>query len=292
MGQMEEESVKRQKQFGVYLAVIALLIFPLGMEMWVQRYPINIQVGLGLQILLGALVGLFVPGLMLSWLLIGLTSIGIAILLFGYLLIPIPAKLLLLVAFPLIASLTTVLRSKLIEYRQIAAAEKEINQYLTERDPIVDLRTQNAAQRTYHISQSLLEEGKFVTSLDVTAIHWEHHRQYEQFHLREHNDFLKTISQDLKQHRLPSEQFFYLDDATFLIFSYNLTPSQIETLSSLTRQRLDKLAPENPKGIKIGRTRLTPVTATKYNFGRLLNHLVRKLETDILIEYLVEENDD
>ncbi|QLL70316.1 hypothetical protein [Lactobacillus sp. 3B(2020)] len=109
--------MKRQKQFGVYLAVIALLIFPLGMEMWVQRYPINIQVVLGLQILLGALVGLFVPGLMLSWLLIGLTSIGIAILLFGYLLIPIPAKLLLLVAFPLIASLTTVLRSKLIEYR-------------------------------------------------------------------------------------------------------------------------------------------------------------------------------
>ena len=117
----------------------------------------------------------------------------------------------------------------------------------------------------------------------MTIIHWEHHQQYEQFHLEEHDAFLRALAHELRTHRLPAEQFFYIDDATFLIYSYDLSEHQMAQLTQTTRQHLAALAPVQPTGLKMGQAQ-----AAKYDFHRLLHHLVRELETDIVVEYLLE----
>ena len=98
---------------------------------------------------------------MLTWLMIGLTALGTAILLFGYVVIPIPAKLLLLAAFPLMASLAAVIRGDLLQYRRLAATQAEIERYLQHRDPVVTLRTTALAQAVYERSRELLQAGVF-----------------------------------------------------------------------------------------------------------------------------------
>ena len=48
------------------------------------------------------------------------------------------------------------------------------------------------------------------------------------------------------------------------------------------------LAPVHPTGLKIGQIHLEQAEAAQYDFHRLLHHLVRELETDIVVEYLLE----
>lgn len=264
------------------------MLLPIGLFFVAQHYQANLQIGLALQLALGAVVGLLIPSLMLTWLMIGLTALGTAILLFGYVMIPIPAKLLLLAAFPIMASLAAVIRGDLLQYRRLAATQTEIERYLQHRDPVVTLRTTALAQAVYERSRELLQAGVFLRSLDVTIIHWEHHQQYEQFHLEEHDAFLRALAHELRTHRLPAEQFFYIDDATFLIYSYDLSEHQMAQLTQTTRQHLAALAPVQPTGLKMGQAHLTQAQAAKYDFHRLLHHLVRELETDIVVEYLLE----
>ena len=51
---------------------------------------------------------------------------------------------------------------------------------------------------------------------------------------------------------------------------------------------LAALAPVHPTGLKIGQIHLEQAEAAQYDFHRLLHHLVRELETDIVVEYLLE----
>ncbi len=278
----------RRNLIPIYCALLAVVLLPIGLFFVTQPYQANLQIGLALQLALGAVVGLFIPSLMLTWLMIGLTAIGTAVLIFGYVMIPIPAKLMLLAAFPTMASLAAVIRGDLLQYRRLAATQEEIERYLQHRDPVVTLRTMELAQTVYEQSRNLLREGVFLRSLDVTIIHWEHHQQYEQFHLEEHDAFLRALAHELRQHRLPAEQLFYIDDATFLIYSYDLSRQQIEQLTQTTRRQMAALAPVHPTGLKIGQIHLEQAEAARYDFHRLLHHLVRELETDIVVEYLLE----
>ncbi|WP_283574534.1 hypothetical protein [Limosilactobacillus ingluviei] len=110
----------RRNLIPIYCALLAVVLLPIGLFFVTQPYQANLQIGLALQLALGAVVGLFIPSLMLTWLMIGLTALGTAILPFDYVVIPIPAKLLLLAAFPLMASLAAVIRGDLLQYYSTA----------------------------------------------------------------------------------------------------------------------------------------------------------------------------
>lgn len=92
------------------LAIMMVIIASMALIIWSSLYQTNMMIAMAVMIGLGVLVGMMIPSILISWLIIALTTLGSAILLLGYVVIAAPIKLALLFTFPVIASLTLVAR--------------------------------------------------------------------------------------------------------------------------------------------------------------------------------------
>ena len=82
-------------------ALIAVLMW------WAGNYSTTVATAMLILVLLGTAAGTLIPNILLTWLIIVLSTIGIAILMMGYVVMTIPIKIGLLLAFPVCASLST-----------------------------------------------------------------------------------------------------------------------------------------------------------------------------------------
>ena len=105
-------------------ALIALLMW------WAGNYSTTITTAMLVLVLLGTAAGTLIPNILLTCLIIGLSTIGIAILMMGYVVMTIPLKIGLLLAFPVCASLSTLSRTILSGWGQIDRNRSEINSYV------------------------------------------------------------------------------------------------------------------------------------------------------------------
>lgn len=147
---------------------------------------------------------------------IGLTTIGSAILVIGYVVMDNTLKLLPLAAFPLTAMFAYFGRDIIGGWGWLNHNRAEIESYAAHYDQVVKLQTAYNANKIYQ------KEVKFIIKeqvadlwIDVTAIHWVHHQQIKQFHRDEYYQALKEIAGVLKARRLPSEALYFLGDGTF-----------------------------------------------------------------------------
>lgn len=76
---------------------------------------------------------------------------------------------------------------------------------------------------------------------NVSAVHWTHSTQFQQFHEQEYNQMLQEIARVLKIDRLPSESLYYLGNATFMIISHELSDRVLEQLNDQTKRLLNKI---------------------------------------------------
>ncbi|KRN43543.1 hypothetical protein IV84_GL000570 [Pediococcus damnosus] len=74
-------------------------------------------------------MGMLIPGIVISWLIIGLTTVGSGILLFGYLVIPVNDKVILLLAFPIEAILVNLVSNWLLKWRSLGPDIASIHRY-------------------------------------------------------------------------------------------------------------------------------------------------------------------
>lgn len=74
-------------------ALIAVLMW------WAENYSTTVATAMLILVLLGTAAGTLIPNILLTWLIIGLSTIGIAILMMGYVVMAIPIKIGLLLAF-------------------------------------------------------------------------------------------------------------------------------------------------------------------------------------------------
>ncbi len=124
-------------------ALIAVLMW------WAGNYSTTVATAMLILVLLGSAAGTLISNILLSWLIIGLSTIGIAILMMGYVVMTIPIKIGLLLAFPVCASLTTLSRSILSAWVGIDRNCSEINSYVEHYDQITKLHTKYNAQKIY-----------------------------------------------------------------------------------------------------------------------------------------------
>ena len=268
-------------------ALIAVLMW------WAGNYSTTVATAMLILVLLGTAAGTLIPNILLTWLIIGLSTIGIAILMMGYVVMTIPIKIGLLLAFPVCASLSTLRRSILSDWGWIDRNRAEINSYAEHYDQITKLQTKYNAQRIYKKAQRFVMEDQDDSQwLDTTAIHWSHNRQIRQFHKRAYNKMLRKIAKVLKDDRLPSESLYYIGYGTFLIISFNLTKQTYDHRNALTRQDLQqlKICQVTPQ-FKWGTKYINKDNAAKFpELKEIIRHIDRDMETDLIVEYMKGDN--
>lgn len=268
-------------------ALIAVLMW------WAGNYSTTVATAMLILVLLGTAAGTLIPNILLTWLIIGLSTIGIAILMMGYVVMTIPINIGLLLAFPVCASLSTLRRSILSGWGWIDRNRAEINSYAEHYDQITKLQTKYNAQKIYKKAQRFVMEDQDDSQwLDTTAIHWSHNRQIRQFHKRAYNKMLRKIAKVLKDDRLPSESLYYIGYGTFLIISFNLTKQTYDHRNALTRQDLQqlKVCQATPQ-FKWGTKYINKDNAAKFpELKEIIRHINRDMETDLIVEYMKGDN--
>ncbi|AOB21355.1 hypothetical protein AVR82_17175 (plasmid) [Lactiplantibacillus plantarum] len=115
--------------FKGYVPIVLSWLFPIIMLFFAAFFEPNIQMGIFLLLLLSIIVGLLIPGIVISWLIIGLTTVGAGMLLFGYLVIPVNDKVILLLAFPIEAMLVNLVSNWLLKWRSLGPNIASIHRY-------------------------------------------------------------------------------------------------------------------------------------------------------------------
>ncbi|WP_283587245.1 MFS transporter [Limosilactobacillus viscerum] len=268
-------------------ALIAVLMW------WAGNYSTTVATAMLILVLLGTAAGTLIPNILLTWLIIVLSTIGIAILMMGYVVMTIPIKIGLLLAFPVCASLSTLSRSILSGWRWIDRNRAEVNSYAEHYDQITKLQTKYNAQKIYKKAQRFVMEDQDDSRwLNTTAIHWSHNRQIRQFHKRAYNEMLREFAKVLKTDRLPSESLYYIGCGTFLIISFNLTKQTYDHRNALTRQDLQqlKIGQATPQ-FKWGTKYINKDNAARFpELKEIIRHIDRDMETDLIVEYMKGDN--
>lgn len=266
--------------------LIALLMW------WASQYSNIVTNAMLVMIILGLAAGTLIPNILVTWLIIGLTTIGSAILLLGYIVISTPLKIALLLASPVCASIVMISRFLLTSWGWLDHNRRAVESYVEHYDPLTKLLTKYNAQKLYQKNLTFIKsDPNGQLWIDLTAIRLAHSQQLQQFHHRVYDLVLQRIAGVLKKDRLPSEAIFFMGDATFLIVSYNLSKQSYHYRNQLTKHHLEHLTilGTNPQ-FKWGRKRIDQQAASKYpQLHDAMRPITRDMETDLVVEYLKED---
>lgn len=262
------------------LAILLVIIASLVLIVWSSLYQTNMMIAIAIMIVLGVLVGMMVPSILISWLIIALTTLGSAILLLGYVVVAAPIKLALLFTFPVIASVTLVAREMITGWGWLDKNRSEIQSYAAHYDPVTKLLTRYNAVKLYEKCMVYIHDREEVNLwTNITAIHWTHSTQFQQFHEQEYNQMLQEIARVLKVDRLPSEMLYYLGNATFMIISHELSDKVLKQLNDQTKNLLGAIEINGaPAQYKWGTQKIDRKNVEHFmNFEKIDRHLQRQL---------------
>lgn len=278
----------------IYLTFIAALVFPV-IVMWIgDSFTANVVNGLAMISLLSIFVGLFSAQYTISWLIIILTTIAAGFLLLGYVAMPFYEKLALMLVFPVEASLLSLLRQNYLKWKIFSSKRVDAQRHITDYDLNVKLQTYYNANKFY---QRELSQIKKYADLNlwtyVCLIRWERYKQLSEYYPEEYLRILRKISNALKESRLKSEFIYYIDDGTFLVISPQISEEIIKKINSVTQKTLRDMYIPVPVDLKMAIHKIDLENYQKFSdLSKLVKFLERGLETDIIVEYLKERNED
>ena len=243
------------------LAIMMVIIASMALIIWSSLYQTNMMIAMAVMIGLGVLVGMMIPSI----------------------------KLALLFTFPVIASLTLVAREMITGWGWLDKNRSEIQSYAAHYDPVTKLLTRYNAVKLYEKCMLYIHDRDDVNLwTNVSAVHWTHSTQFQQFHEQEYNQMLQEIARVLKIDRLPSESLYYLGNATFMIISHELSDRVLEQLNDQTKRLLSKIEVNGAAAqYKWGTQKIDRQNVAHFmTFEKVDRHLQREMETDIVTEYL------
>lgn len=278
---------------GAGLAILSGVIALAVALMWLAgTYSVTLMTAMAILIMLGILVGAVIPNILITWLAIGTTTIGAAILLLGYVVMDNWLKLLLLATFPIMASAVALARFILGNWGWLDRNRADIDSWAAHYDKMIKLQTEYNASKYYQkVARFITKEVTADLCVDVLAIHWAHSSQLRQFNEDDYLANLRQIAKVLKDERFPSEQLYYVGGATFLIISLDVSPTTYEFKNSammrdLRQLTLDGTTPQ----FQCGHLQVDRRNVFVYpNLDRVLRHVEREMETDLVVEYMKQE---
>ena len=156
---------------------------------------------------------------------------------------------------------------------------------------------EDIAGRTVVILEDDLRKIKRYPDMNIWVnaelISWEHHQQVEEHHPQYHAKLLREIAKILKETRLRCEFIYYTGDGKFLILSPRVTDEMYKELDEQAYIALQKLDTGIPLMLKVATQRVNLQNCEKFSdLDKLFKHLERGLETDIIVEYLKDDQND
>lgn len=278
---------------GAGLAILSGVIALAVALMWLAgTYSVTLMIAMAILIMLGILVGAVIPNILITWLAIGTTTIGAAILLLGYVVMDNWLKLLLLATFPIMASAVALARFILGNWGWLDRNRADIDSWAAHYDKMIKLQTEYNASKYYQkVARFITKEVTADLRVDVLAIRWAHSSQLRQFNEDDYLANLRQIAKVLKDERFPSEQLYYVGGATFLIISLDVSPTTYEfknraMMRDLRQLTLDGTTPQFQQGhLQVDRRNVLGYP----NLDRVLRHVEREMETDLVVEYMKQE---
>lgn len=278
---------------GAGLAILSGVIALAVALMWLAgTYSVTLMTAMAILIMLGILVGTVIPNILITWLAIGTTTIGAAILLLGYVVMDNWLKLLLLATFPIMASAVALARFILGNWGWLDRNRADIDSWAAHYDKMIKLQTEYNASKYYQkVARFITKEVTADLRVDVLAIRWAHSSQLRQFNEDDYLANLRQIAKVLKDERFPSEQLYYVGGATFLIISLDVSPTTYEfknraMMRDLRQLTLDGTTPQFQQGhLQVDRRNVLDYP----NLDRVLRHVEREMETDLVVEYMKQE---
>lgn len=243
-------------------------------------------------LVVGLAGGSLIPSILTTWLIILLSVLGIAILLLGTVPISLSSKLMLLAVFPVGAGLTSINRYVLLRSGWGKSNRRDIERYAFHYNPVTKLQQTHNAEKMYQKTVRFIQNDPDATLwFNITAIHWANNTQFKQFHAAEYDKVLRKIAKVLKDYRLPSESLYYLGRGTFLIISHHLSADDYAKRNRFTEEHLNEIAllGTTPQ-FKWGSLKVDHSNADRFPaLEDATNYLQRKMETNLVVEYLKGE---
>lgn len=274
----------------VYFALLLALIFPVIVLRIADDFSSNVVNGISMIFILAIVVGLFSARYTVSWLIIILTTIAVGFLLLGYVVMPIDEKILLIIIFPIEASLLGIVRHHILHCSIAKKRENDIQRHISHYNLNVKLQTYYNANKFY---KRELHQIEAYTDLDlwvnVELISWDGHQQIEEYHA----EVLRSISMILKKTRLKSEFIYYVGDGMFMIISPQINLQTYKKINEKTRENLRRMDIDIPLESKMASEKIDINNCKKFSdLNKIKKHLQRGLETDIIVEYLKDDQND
>lgn len=274
----------------VYFALLLALIFPVIVLRIADDFSSNVVNGISMIFILAIVVGLFSARYTVSWLIIILTTIAVGFLLLGYVVMPIDEKILLIIIFPIEASLLGIVRHHILPWSIAKKRENDIQRHISHYNLNVKLQTYYNANKFY---KRELHQIEAYTDLDlwvnVELISWDGHQQIEEYHA----EVLRSISMILKKTRLKSEFIYYVGDGMFMIISPQINLQTYKKINEKTRENLRRMDIDIPLESKMASEKIDINNCKKFSdLNKIKKHLQRGLETDIIVEYLKDDQND
>lgn len=278
----------------VYFALLAALLFPIITFWLADSFQINVINGLLMIFVLAIFVGLFSARYLVSWLIIILTTVAVAFLLLGYVVMASIEKTFLIIAFPVEASLLSVVRHHILDWSIVSGRESDGKRLIGHYNLNVKLQTYYNASKFYEDDLRKIKRYPDMNIwVNAELISWEHHQQVEEQHPQYHAKLLREIAKILKETRLKSEFIYYIGDGKFLILSPRVTDEMHKELDEQAYIALQKLDTGIPLMLKVATQNVDLQNCEKFSdLDKLLKHLERGLETDIIVEYLKDDQND
>ena len=278
--------------FKGYVPIALSWLFPIVLLFFAGFFDLNIQIGVFLLLLLAIIVGMLLPGIIISWLIIGLTTVGAGILLFGYLVIPVNDKAILLLSFPIEAMLVNLVGNWLLKWQSLGPNIASMHRYREHYNLDTKLLTSHNAEKVYSKEIAAIKSyPTYNLFMNITEIHWQNWQQYRQFHPDNQKKILHDISKEIKRTRLPSELIYYLGDARFLIISYRVDENTQKIINDTTKTSLQQTFKAPAVQFKWAMQQINYDNYDQFiYFADIYKYLDRVMETDIITEYSREGN--
>ena len=239
-------------------------------------------------LILAILTGLIFSRVDVTWLILILTTIGAGFLLLGYVVMPVKEKFLLLIAYPIEASLVTVIRQHIIRF--FTNRNDEIRYYNSLYDRRLKLRTFDSAEKFYQNELHKIEQHPELDLWsNVQIVSWDQHKQYAEAHPNSHDRILKQITKVLKNNRLKGEFIYFMGDATFLIISPEIPNELVKKVNHIVDTKLSELELPIPVSLKHASVHINVDNSDRFpDLIAVIRFLRRELETEIVTEYIKE----
>lgn len=270
------------------VTILLFIVFILAITTLVGFLDKYLMIPITVIILISIITGFFIDRIILVWLVTIVTFIGIAFVLNIGSQVNGIVKTLLLVIFPFFATMSSLIRIRILSRSTLINNRKLIMRKMEKKNLITKTPTQVSLRKYYDKIVTQFSDSEQLVVLTLISLPY-----YEQREYADQNQLFKVLSDIsvlLKDKRLPSERIFTFDNNEFIIVSLRMEEDEVNALNVETRKQLNDIYfMLNGKKYEL-RYQFASIKLDQQhplNFDDVLKKLYRNLETDLIDEYLL-----